>query len=448
MFLKNQLKFLIALPKMSAVRQAVLLTVIFLLILLVAGFSSAWLLRKNIIENTDNELRNRHQILAKALTDSQDPSAVLPISPLLFASLKTSQGKIIGPSDNKLFKRNGFHNIELEIANDEDNWRIYSAATRHGKLVMAINMESRSKVLKNVGGLFLWMGALTTLITLLTAICIGLRTQRRLTKIHNTLENIAAGDLSARIAPLLTTDDLGRVALRIDATTDQLETLVRQSKELSANIAHDLKTPLARLRAKLELALSQENPLQISQNIEQALDQSDQMIATFEAILRIAHLSSGQYRQRFATLSLATIVSETAEIYQPVIEDSNHHFTLQIETQTQIQGDRELIIQLLANLMENAMRHTPEGSTITLSCIDNKLSVSDNGPGIVASERDKVLEPMYRLEHSRSTPGNGLGLSLVQTICQLHHAQLALNAASDDAINPGLMVSISFAGSA
>ena len=444
MFLKSNLKFLIALPKMTAIRQAVILTALFLLILLVAGLSSAWLLNKNIIENTDTELRSRHQQLATLLAETADPASILPFSPLLFASLQSPSGEIFGPKNKQLFRTAGLHNIELEIADDDDFWRVYSAVTAKGTLVMAINMESRFRILKNVSKLFLWMGALTTLVTLVTAIAIGLRSQRRLNHIHNTLENIAAGDLSARIAPQSSGDALDRVALRIDATTVQLETLMRQSKELSANIAHDLKTPMARMRAKLESALTQPDSQQIKQNIEQALEQSDQMIATFEAILRIAHLSSGQYRQRFIPLSLRELVTETADIYQPVIEDNQHRFVLKIDTQVQIQGDRELIIQLLANLLENAMRHTPAGSTITLSCIGNNLCVSDNGPGIAAPEREKVLQPMYRLEHSRSTKGNGLGLSLVETICQLHHAQLTLKDASTDKDNPGLAVVISF----
>ena len=429
---------------MSAIRQAVILTGLFLLILLIAGLASTWLLSQNITANVDNELRTRHQLLGEQLANSQDFKNLLPISPLLFASLQTPDGQIFGPSKAKLFLLNGFKNIEIEIGDDDDNWRVYSAATISGKLLMAINMESRYKVLKHVGRLFLWMGALTTLITLVVAIYIGLRTQRRLNHIHNTLENIAAGNLSARINAKIDDDDLGTVAQHIDATTVQLETLMRQSKELSANIAHDLKTPLARIRAKLEVALNLNDAEQINQNIEQALDQSDQMIATFEAILRIAHLSSGQYRQRFSTLSLEKIVRETAEIYQPVIEDSHHQFVLEVDTQVQIQGDRELIIQLLANLLENAMRHTPTGSTITLSGVNNQLSVSDNGPGIDAGKHDKVLEPMYRLEHSRSTAGNGLGLALVETISQLHHAQLRLSAASENKENPGLKVSIRF----
>ena len=444
MFLNNPLKFLMALPKMSAIRQAVILTGLFLLILLIAGLTSAWLLSQNITDNVDNELRTRHQLLSKQLANSQDFKNLLPISPLLFASLQTPNGQIFGPRKAQLFRIKGFKNIEIEIGDDDDNWRVYSAATASGKLVMAINMESRYKVLRHVGRLFFWMGALTTLITLVVAISMGLRTQRRLNHIHNTLEEIAAGNLSARINAKINDDDLGAVAQRIDAATVQLETLMRQSKELSANIAHDLKTPLARMRAKLEVALSLDDSELVNQNIEQALDQSDQMIATFEAILRIAHLSSGQYRQRFSTLSLDKLVRETAEIYQPVIEDSQHLFVLKIATQVQIQGDRELIIQLLANLLENAMRHTPIGSTITLSCLDNQLSVSDNGPGIAADKRAKVLEPMYRLEHSRSTAGNGLGLSLVETISQLHHAQLRLSATSTDTENPGLMVNICF----
>jgi len=444
MFWSNKLAQIKSLPKLSAIRQAALLTTIFLIILLLAGATGAWLFYKNILENTDIELRNRHQTLSAQILNTNTPITALPSSGLLFASLQTPDGRIYGPKHKKMFKYAGFQSLEIIHSGEEDTWRIYSATAGENKLAMAINMEPKYEVLEHGSELFLIMGILTTVLTLLTALCIGLRAQQRLNHIHTTLDKVAEGDLSARISPAHSSDDLAQVATRIDETNARLERLLRQSRDLGANIAHDLKTPLARLRAKLETALDHSDPVQVNQYIEGALEQSDQMIATFEAILRLAHLNSGQYRQRFSALSLADIVRETAEIYQAVVEDSEHFFSLKIDSSIQIKGDRELIIQLIANLLENAIRHTPTGSCIILSCIGRTLTVCDNGPGIPIQHREQVLEPMYRLEKSRNTTGNGLGLSLVQSVAQLHKAQLSLSNANADANNPGLSVSLKF----
>jgi len=444
MYWSNRIAQIRSLPKRSAIRQAALLTSIFLIILLLAGATGAWLFYKSILENTDIELRNRHQLLTQQILNSPPSTTVLPSSSFLFASLQEHDGRIYGPQHPKLFRRAGFQSLELFHLGDKETWRTYSANVGESKLTMAINMAPKYEVLEHGSELFLIMGVLTTLLTLITGLVIGLRAQQRLNHIHSTLDKVAEGDLSARIATAVGSDDLAQVAVRIDETNMRLESLLRQSRDLSANIAHDLKTPLARLRAKLETALSHTNPEQVSLCIEDALDQSDQMIATFEAILRLAHLNSGQYRQRFNTLVLADIVRETADIYQAVVEDSQHLFQLTIDSKVQIKGDRELLIQLIANLLENALRHTPTGSCIHLSCIDNSLSVNDNGPGIAAQYREKVLEPMYRLEHSRNTVGNGLGLSLVQSVAQLHKAQLTLKESQLSAQNPGLSVSLLF----
>lgn len=444
MFWSSKLSQVKSLPKLSAIRQAALLTTIFLTILLLAGTTGAWIFYKNILENTDLELRNRHQFLSAQILNSNTLITELPSSGLLFASLQTPDGRIYGPKHKKMFKPAGFQSLEITHSGEEGTWRIYSALAGENKLTMAINMEPKYEVLEHGSELFLIMGILTTVLTLITALCIGLREQKRLNHIHTTLDKVAEGDLSARISPAHSSDDLAQVASRIDETNARLERLLRQSRDLGANIAHDLKTPLARLRAKLETALEHSEPVQVNQYIEDALEQSDQMIATFEAILRLAHLNSGQYRQRFSALLLADIVRETADIYQAVVEDSEHLFHLEIDSNIQIKGDRELIIQLIANLLENAIRHTPTNSQITLSCVGNILVVSDDGPGISAAHRKQVLEPMYRLEKSRNTAGNGLGLSLVQSVAQLHKAQLSLSDTHTDAHNPGLSVSLKF----
>jgi signal transduction histidine kinase len=446
MFLNKVHKKILLLKRMTAVRQASLLTVVFLFILLIAALSVTWLLNKELSDSVDNELATRHKVLTKSMLDTPQQLLNLPDSPLFFASLKVNKEKTVGLKHPKLFRSKGYSTIDLPSHDDWDTWRIYTAPTSLGMLSIGINTDNRYELLEKVGELFLIVGLFTALSTLIIGLYIGIKNQRRFSAINQTLDKVSAGDLGARIAPLHNRDDLDQVALQIDETNVRLESLLQQTKDLTSNIAHDLKTPMARLRAKLENVLSADQPEKIDETIESALDQTDQMIATFEAILRIAHLSSGQYRQRFKVLSLVEVVQETADIYRAVLEDSGYHFNLVLDSQCQIRGDRELIIQLIANLLENALRHTERGSQINLECTGAKLTVSDNGPGIDADLRSKVLEPMYRLDASRNTKGNGLGLSLVDTIAKLHSACIELSDTNPSAsVRRGLCVTLLFA---
>ena len=418
---------------MTALRQATILTLLFLMIILIAGISSVLLIKKEILHNVDQELRINQKKLSARISQADIATLKLASDSLMKVSYTTLQGRIIGTNDKSLFKRHGFFNYSFNKPEDDDEWRVLHtqlstiSGKNNGSLVVAINMEQRLEVLEIVGKLFLIIGALSTLTTLIVGLFIGLKNQRRFDKINDTLDKIAGGDLKARVNPVRIKDDLDQVAFHIDTTSQRLDRLVEQTRNLSANIAHDLKTPLARVRAKLENILLVEDSKLIEKAVEETLDQTDQLIAIFEAILRIAHLNSGQYRERFKRYSLAELALESADIYQPVIEDKQHQLQVDIDSDFQLMADRELLIQLIANLLENALRHTEEGSSILLSCKDNRLIVADNGPGIAAAMREKVLEPMYRLEQSRHCPGNGLGLSMVATIAELHGAKLKLS---------------------
>lgn len=426
MFLNKATNLKRKLLSMTALRQAVILTVVFLSIVLLAGVSSILLIKSEIHHSVDQELLLNQQKIRSQINNTDIEQLQFTRSPLLLSSFKTHSGYIVGHADKRLFRKNGYFNQNLVIDREKDQWRILNTQLSGGHLALAINMEQRYEVLEIVVDLFALVGILSTFITLFTGLLIGFKNQRRFDGINNTLDKIAAGDLSQRINPSKVTDDLGQVAQHIDNTTYRLQNLLAQTKNLSANIAHDLKTPLARLRAQLEKALGENDVTKVQGNVEDALEQTDQLINIFEAILRIAHLNNGQQRERFKEYSLSQLVTESAEIYQAVIEDSQHNFALSIDSDFTLNADRELIIQLIANLLENAIRHTKEGSTITLSCHDNHLVVADNGPGIPSNMRDRVLEPMYRLEQSRHSPGHGLGLSMVATIAKLHNAHLTL----------------------
>jgi len=292
-----------------------------------------------------------------------------------------------------------------------------------------------------------WAVGLTAISAILGGLALGVSAQRRVDAIESVLDSFAHGNLSERVRRSATHDDLDHVAELINSTLDRLQALIGSVKQVTTDIAHDLKTPISRIRQKLELA--QQSPsteaAPYKAAIETALEDIDQVVETFEALLRIAEVSSGARKARFVDVDLRTVLSHVIEALEPVAEDRAQELISQLEHSdaTLIKGDRQLLNQLFVNLVENAIRHSPSGSRITISL--NKLAdaimvhVADSGPGIPPCERDNVLRPLYRLEKSRTTPGSGLGLSLAVAITDLHQGTLSLH---DNA--PGLDVCVRF----
>ena len=291
---------------------------------------------------------------------------------------------------------------------------------------------------------------------LLAGVIVGRRTERRLTQISGTLRSVAAGRLEQRV-PMAggDTDDLARVAEEINKTIVQLGRMVESQKQISADIAHDLRTPMQRLRQRLdELANMADLPPEMEDRIQAAIQITDDLIETFHALLRIAQIEAGQRSKRFAPTPLLPILTRIEDVYAAVAEENGqtlavtaaihdtpvHDATVRDAT---VQGDQQLLTQMIANVVENALRHSPAGTRIELSLSHApdgvRLDIADNGPGIPAGERDKVFDRFYRLEKSRTTPGNGLGLSMVKAIAALHGATIGLQ----DNL-PGLRVVIRF----
>ena len=269
----------------------------------------------------------------------------------------------------------------------------------------------------------------------------------RMDDITRTCRSIMEGRFGDRIPIRGNQDELDRLAQAINDMLDRIAALMENLKQVSSDIAHDLRTPLTRLRNHLERAGSEaKNRDDYVAALNSALTETDEMLALFAALLRIAQIESGSRRAAFAKIDLAGLAQHVAEIYRPVAEDAGHIFSLDIATHASVQGDRELLIQLLANLIENAIRHTPPGTAITLGLNGRDgapvLLIADKGPGIAADQREKLFHRFTRLEQSRTTPGHGhgLGLALVAAIADLHGATVALK---DNA--PGTRVEIRFA---
>jgi signal transduction histidine kinase len=289
-----------------------------------------------------------------------------------------------------------------------------------------------------VGGFVIVVG-----LGLLVGIRVGRITERRIAQISETLDRVSAGELTARIAhPERFGDDLARVSSRINATLRQLQALLESQQQISTDIAHDMRTPLQRLRQRLERMAAQEPPAPA--DTAAALSETEGIITTFNALLRIAQIEAGDRRERFAPVDLNLIAETVFDLFDPAAEDAGQslHLTL-APGPAQVFGDRDLLMQLLANLVENALRHCPPGSSIGVG-VDAAggmpaLSVSDNGPGIADADAEKVFRRFYRAEESRAGHGHGLGLAMVRAIADLHQASVTIAGNA-----PGLLVRVAF----
>ena len=271
---------------------------------------------------------------------------------------------------------------------------------------------------------------------------------RQVDTIGRTAEAIIAGDLDQRIPVRDTGDDLDRLAVTLNRMLDRITGLMENVRQVSNDIAHDLRTPLSRLCRRLDDARERASSVaDYERAIDGALVEAEDLLATFAALLRIAQVEAGAQRAAFRQVDLSALTETVAEAFTPVAEDDGHEFVTEIASDLSICGDQELLTQMLVNLVENALRHTPVGSRVRLSLMRTpgtnvRLTVEDDGPGVPEVERERVLLRFYRLEQSRTTPGNGLGLSLAVAVAELHGAQLTLADAQ-----PGLRVSVVFAGS-
>jgi signal transduction histidine kinase len=267
---------------------------------------------------------------------------------------------------------------------------------------------------------------------------------RRVDVITRTADAIVAGDLSRRIERTGSGDDFDHLSATLNAMLDRIAGLMENLRQVSSDIAHDLRTPLSRLRQDLEEAKNQDlTAAGYKSVVERAVAEADVLLETFSALLRIAQIEAGTRRSAFRLLDLSDVVRTVAEAYAPAVEERGRRLQTEITDAVQVNGDRGLLSQLFVNLVENALRHTPAGTTITLRLSRQGAAalaeVADTGSGIPKDERAKVLRRFYRLERSRTTAGSGLGLSTVAAIVELHHAAIEL---LDN--EPGLRVVIRF----
>jgi signal transduction histidine kinase len=260
---------------------------------------------------------------------------------------------------------------------------------------------------------------------------------RRVEAVNRTSERIIHGDLSQRVPLTGSGDEFDQLAANLNAMLDQIERLMAGMRQVTDNIAHDLRTPLARLRARLEVTLLERpDALRYAEALRDTIAEADRLLVTFNALLSIAEAEAGARRETMAVVDIAEIARSVSELYEPVADDKGLVLTVSSDARVAVNGDRHLLSQAIANLLDNALKYTPAG-TVALTARRSgevaRVEVADSGPGVPPDRREAVFDRFVRLEGSRSTPGNGLGLSLVRAVAKLHGGEVWLE---DN--NPGL----------
>ena len=261
------------------------------------------------------------------------------------------------------------------------------------------------------------------------ALALGGYLTRRLTHVERVAMAFAGGDRLVRADVGTRGDEFDRLAASLNAMLDRIASLVSNLKQVTSDLAHDMRTPLSRLRTELE-ALHDVRGIKREEMIDNALDRTDEILALFAAILRIAELEEGELRGRFVPVDVGPLVADLVETHIPLAEDNGKVLDEAVCEECRVTGDRELIAQAMINLIENAVRHTPPGAHVCVGARKEgrmcRLFVADNGAGIPAEARDRVTDRFVRLDAARSTSGHGLGLSLVKAIAEAHGGWIEL----------------------
>jgi signal transduction histidine kinase len=316
------------------------------------------------------------------------------------------------------------------------------------RMLVGRDLGERDQFRAIIGRALGWAVALMIGLALVSWFFVSRRVLKRIDSVTATSRRIMAGDLTGRLEITGTGDEFDRLADSLNAMLERIEHLLHGLKDVSDNIAHDLKTPLTRLRNRVEAALNDEPTGDgYRAALEATIEESDRLIQTFNALLMIARVEAGSPDGAMSEIEIGTVIHDVAELYEPVAEEKGIALRIGFVEPIRLKASRELLGQALANLIDNAIKYAPladgesRAITVTMSAApagsDLTVTVADNGIGIPAADRERVLQRFVRLEQSRSEPGSGLGLSLAAAVARLHHGTIELGDG-----NPGLVVTL------
>lgn len=313
---------------------------------------------------------------------------------------------------------NGFVHDEVDLYwMREDQIGPYRFVQGSGDHIVAEVLEALSVALV-VGSIAI------VLLGLLVGVWVGRITEERITAISSTLAKVSQGQLDQRI-PLTggEADDLSRVSVEVNVMLAKIGRLLDSQAQISNDIAHDLRTPLQRLRQRLE-GMADADTID-PEDVASSLHQTEDIITTFNALLRIAQIEASDKTEAFAMTNLVTILSNVAEVFEPTAEDKGITIDTRLPVaQVNVFGDRDLLTQMVSNLVENAIKHCPSGTTVSVTAVQTPqgavIEVSDDGLGVDPRDRERIFQRFFRGEDSRHSAGNGLGLALVKAVCEMH----------------------------
>ena len=342
----------------------------------------------------------------------------------------------------------GWLNFNLDTS-DRDDPELHPARARRFQLsggfhlLVGQDIHELKSAQRRIITALSWGVILTLVLGLAGGFFISRTMLARLEIINETSQRIIAGDMKQRIPVSPRQDEFDRLSDNLNHMLDQIQELMDGIRQVSDNIAHDLKTPLFRLRQKLEaMNVEAGSSADHTEALQGALAEADRLLNLFNALLRIARLESQSRKTAMTMLSLSELAGDVAELYEPLAEEKRQSLSVETPQSISLFADRDMLFQALANLLDNAVKYTPEGGNIRLSLSSQEYSVSirvcDSGPGVALDQREKVFHRFYRTDTSRSTPGNGLGLSLVKAVVRLHDGRVSL---LDN--DPGLCVELS-----
>ncbi len=311
-------------------------------------------------------------------------------------------------------------------------------------LLVGYDVQDQVRLERRMRQSMIWIGALALVLGLGGGLLMARHWLSRVDSVNKTAGEIMEGDMSRRVPLSGTDDELDRLARNLNDMLDRIEALMTGLRQVTDNIAHDLRSPLNRLRTRLEVTLMGDQDNQAYRDaIGETMAETDELLKTFSALLLIGEAESGLDRSKLEWVDLSERLGDVVELYEPAAEESGLSLQTDIEQGLGVRGNPNLISQAVVNLLDNALKYTPAGGTVCVEAGQDDgrpyVEIRDSGPGIPVSERERVLDRFVRLEGSRSTPGSGLGLSLVAAVAKLHQAALTLG---DN--GPGLTVRITF----
>lgn len=421
---RNALRRVRWLYRSSTLRLTFLLSVIFALGMSVAVFVALSFGKDALIDRADETLRSLAvAVEADEVLENNTSIIVHELSDI--DELPREFGRVAergrGTVDlNRPFRRS-------------EEWRVLVAPDDDGELVLiGLPLDDGEEALELLSDVLRSTVVTVLMVVFLIGLTVGTLAQRRLVRINNTLDRLAGGDLRVRTGITKGNDDIADLARQVDKSAAEIERLVAQTRNLSASIAHDLRTPLARLRAHIE-------SLPDGEDRHAALEEASQLASIFDTIMRVARIEAEHGSDRFEQLDLGALITEMAETFGPVIEDAGKTIRVDFAQADTVFADRQMLVQVVANLVQNALVHG--GDMIELFAHHRSFGVADNGDGVPEKQYGEIIKPMVRLDAARGSQGSGLGLAMVRAIADRHGAALELSANTPS----GLRVALNFA---